>query len=103
MNWRDPRSELPFQGQRVWVMLEPHKDRGSFLDSAMSIQIVCGEACYSNDGKFLEIQNYDELGQGGIGWSFAEQRKDDEEYGNYQPRATAWIPVEEMFAKDKET
>lgn len=78
-------------------MLAPHKERGSLLDSAMSIQIVCGEASYSRDGKLLEIQNYDELGQGAIGWSF-----EDSEFNDYQKRAIGWIPVEEMFEKDKE-
>jgi hypothetical protein len=73
MNWRDPKKELPYQGQRVWVMLQPHKERGSLLESAMSIQIVCGEAFYpSTDPKSLEIQNWDELGQDAIGWSFEE-------------------------------
>lgn len=100
MNWRYPNKELPYQGQKVWVMLEPHKERGSLLDSAMSIQIVCGEASYgAADPTSLEIQNYDELGLGGIGWSFIDYRKDDEDYGDYQPRAIAWIPVEEMFER----
>jgi len=96
MNWRNPKEELPKQGQRVWVMLAPHKDRGSLLESAMSIQVVCGEASYSTDGKLLEIQNNDELGEGAIGWSFEDYLKDSE-YGDYQPKAIGWVPVEEMF------
>jgi hypothetical protein len=92
MNWRNPKKELPKQFQKVWVMLQPHKDRGSLLDSAMSIQNVCGEASYSTDGGFLEIQNNDELGQGFIGWSF-----ENSIFSEYQPIAIAWMSVEEMF------
>lgn len=95
MNWRNPKDELPIQGQKVWVMLAPHKDRGDLLSSAMSIKIVCGEASYSRDGKRLEIQNYDELGEGSIGWSFKRgSQYDDSEL------AIAWVPVQEVFERN---
>lgn len=93
MNWRSPKMSLPESGQTVFVMLAPHKDRGDLLSSAMSIQIVCGVATYSQDGKQLEIQNYDELGMGNIGWSFGINSDSDE------PRAMAWVPVQEMFER----
>lgn len=90
MKWRDPAKELPVDGQTVWVLLAPHKDRGSLLKSAMSMEIVCGEV-YSNEN-VIRVENMDELGMGSIGWYLV--RPDnfiyDESYG------IAWLPVEEL-------
>ena len=86
MNWRNPKEELPKDGHTVWVMLEPHKDRGSLQNSAMSIEIVCGEF---NKASGL-VENYDELGLGAIHWALSG---DDEGRGT----AIAWLPVSEMW------
>lgn len=91
MNWRNPEIELPKEGQKVWIMLEPHKDRGSLLESAMSIQVVCGEATYLSDGKACLIENGDELGSGDIAWVLGDYESDYSEY------AFAWLPVEEFI------
>lgn len=92
MNWRNPAEELPEQNQTVWVMLEPHKERGDLLESAMSIEIVAGITSYSNDNKSIRVENYDELGRGGISW-YLKYDADD-----YYPDsiAIAWLPINEM-------
>ena len=90
MRWRDPKQELPKEGQTVWVMLAPHKDRGSLRDSVMSIQILCGETSYARDGSSCRVDNGDELGRGNISWYLQNcpHYEDDE--------VIAWLPVEEM-------
>ena len=105
MNWRDPKIEMPRQGQYVWLYLRPHKDRGSLIKSAASTQIVCGEVAYYSYGDFGErycvIHNYDELGSGSISWHLGLL---PDEYSYNQEDGIAWIPVEEMsypkFYKD---
>lgn len=90
--WRDPKIELPPDRAKVWVMLRSHKERGGFFESAMGIQIVCGEAYYHKDGCWVE--NFDELGYGSIKWHLDDGKMDlcahDEECG------VAWIYIEEM-------
>jgi hypothetical protein len=92
MRWRKPEDELPGEGQRVWVMVSPHKDRGGLWESAMSIHIVCGETSYSADRTTCRVDNGDELGQGNVSWYLAGNLYDENE------RAIAWMPVAEMFA-----
>jgi hypothetical protein len=92
MNWRNPKKQLPEENQKVWVMLEPHKRRGGLLESAPSIEIVCGEAFFYGQN-LCRVDNYDELGMGNIGWNLGKLPDDfiyNESYG------IAWIPVEEM-------
>jgi hypothetical protein len=91
MNWRNPKEVLPEQGQLVWVMLEPHKDRGSLLESAPSIEIVCGWAFRYDD--VCGVDNNDELGLGGISWYLTKSKN---KYLNFEAGAMAWMPVEEM-------
>lgn len=90
MRWRNPNEEMPEPNQIVWVMVEPHKDRGSLLKSAPSIEVACGWVSYSTEGK-CRVDNADELGHGAIGWQLGGKN----EYG-YDPFAIAWLPVEEM-------
>lgn len=98
MNWRNPKKELPKQDQKVWVMLEPHKERGSLQESAMSIQIVCGEVCHGTYGdtkeKYCIIENYDELGWGSLSWKLAGAEDGTIAW------VIAWLPVEEMVYPD---
>ena len=91
MNWRNPEKELPKNNSVVWIMLEPHKDRDTLLDSASSIEIVCGWA--STHEGICRVDNMDELGSGGISWylTLPEDFRYDESYG------MAWLPVEEML------
>lgn len=89
INWRNPKKELPSEGELVWVMLEPHKNRGSLLASTMSIEIVCGEVSYGRDGSCV-VFNHDELGQGNIGWLLNESKY------HWETKAIAWIPINEM-------
>lgn len=88
MNWRNPDKQLPEDGQVVFAMLEPHKVRGGLLDSAASIQIVCGWVDFG--GPSCVLENNDELGMGAISWNFD---------GDY-PDILAWLPVEEMSFPD---
>ena len=90
LNWRNPEKELPTDGQRVWVMLEPHKDRGSLFASAMSIEVCCGEVSWCNEGVECRVFNVDELGLGDISWVLRG------ELDGYDTRAIAWLPVDEM-------
>ncbi len=96
MNWINPKLKLPVHGQLVWVMLEPHKIRGSLLQSAPSIQVVCGWVQTCNDGEVI-VSNYDELGSGGISWVLV-QHPEDPDY--YSQEAIAWMPVEDMPLPD---
>jgi len=84
--WRDPSQELPAPDQKIFAMLNPHKVRGSLLDSACSIQIISG---WYHMGR---IENYDEYGWGSQAWKLDPRLGpcDDQE------EAIAWIPVEEM-------
>lgn len=91
-NWINPAYCLPKDGQKVWVMLSPRQNRGTFLNSAMSIQIVCGVAAVYEDR--CAVRNWDELGLGSILWHF----KAPEGYNFDEPIAMAWIPVEDMPA-----
>jgi hypothetical protein len=95
MNWRDPKKQLPENNQLVWIMLEPHKRRGGLLESAPSIEIVCGWAntCNSRARLVCRIENMDELGSGGIGWFLGELPND---FGYNESYGIAWLPVEEM-------
>jgi hypothetical protein len=93
VNWRNPDQELPAEGQLVFVMLDPHKWRGSMLDSAASIMIVGG---WYRHGR---VENNDEIGEGSQ--CYLLNPKDE---SSYYSRAIAWIPVEEMaFPKFKES
>lgn len=97
MKWRNPKNDLPKSGERVWVMLAPHKYRGSLLASAMSIEIACGEASWSNDNDACRVENGDELGSGSISWYlFATDNYRDRylQYGYVE--AIAWLPLTEM-------
>lgn len=89
MKWRSIKEELPKEGEVVWVMLEPHKDRGTLLQSAQSIQICCGEVRFMNPGSLdFEVQNNDELGLGAIAWTNSG--------GCYGDPILAWMSVEDM-------
>lgn len=92
MNWINPRYSLPKEGQTVWVMLYPHKERGNFLNSAMSIEIVCGEVSFSNDGTSCRVENCDELGMGAVSWYL--KAPEDFRYG--EPLGMAWLPLEDV-------
>ncbi len=99
MNWRNPKEELPEDDQLVWVMLEPHKNRGSLLESALSIEIVAGYVCYSNNLKNVVVNNNDELGMGAVCYHLKYDIED------YYPEniAIAWLPINEMeFPKWRE-
>lgn len=92
INWRNPKEELPNDGDVVWVMVEPHKWRGSLKDSAKSIMIVCGEVCFSRTNNDCVVQDYDELGWGTQSWFLRASS-----YGHYRKEmAVAWLPFEEM-------
>lgn len=95
VRWRDPENELPEDNEIIWAMLEPHKNRGSLLKSAPSIQIVCGWA--SVHGDECSIENADELGWGSVSWKL----KSKEYYGG-DTRAIAWVPLEEMTLPSEE-
>lgn len=97
MRWRKPKEELPKEGQKIWVMSLPHKYRGSFLDSAMSIKIYCGETSYADDGSSCRVENGDELGQGNRAWYFYATQK-HADYMYVDDWIMAWMPVEEMVA-----
>lgn len=90
MNWCNPKENLPTDNQMVWVMLEPHKNRGRLLDSSPSIEIVCGWTSHDNDGS-CRVENEDELGLGNISWYLVSKGKSYSEYN-----AIAWLPVNEM-------
>jgi hypothetical protein len=91
MKWRNPKNELPKDGQKVWALLAPRKNRGSLMDSMMSMQIVCGETSHASDGSSCRVDNGDELGQGNISWYLTGRPDYAEE------TVLAWLPVEEMF------
>lgn len=86
MNWRNPKKEFPEPGEVVWGLLDPHKQRGSLLESAPSMQIICGWA--DLDGSIMRIENADELGFGNIEWS--------SEDNNSTEKIIAWLPLNEM-------
>jgi hypothetical protein len=101
VSWRDPRVELPYDGQVIFVMIEPHKKRGSLRESIQSIMIVCGQWRSFSPEKFPNfidrpkgfgrIENMDEYGWGWQSWFFSchdESKSSD--------NAIGWIPVEEM-------
>lgn len=88
IRWRNPKKEWPQHDQLVFVMLEAHKPRGTFVKSAASVEIVGGWANWVGSKCFIE--NNDELGHGAISWILLG---DDE---GYDTRAVAWIPAEEM-------
>ena len=92
MKWRNPKKELPKDGDIVWIMLKPHKDRGSLINSSPSIEIVCGWA-YSNSKGAVIIDNNDELGMGSVMWDL---RLPEGEY-TIHGLAIGWMPVEEMI------
>jgi len=92
MRWRDASKEMPKCGQKVWVLLHPHKVRGDWLDSAESIQILAGEACETGNG--MEVDNGDELGLGGICWKF------EYDYSTVYEHIRGWMPLEEMIYPD---
>lgn len=87
MNWRNPKKQLPKAGERVWLLLPPHKPRGTLNESAMSVEIVCGEVYYY--GNTVRVENNDELGQGSIGWLLQGESQFDE-------KALYWLPLQEM-------
>lgn len=91
MNWINPDAALPKQGETVWIMLYPHKERGNFLNSAMSIEIVCGVVGFTSDG-LCRVENYDELGMGGVGWYLTIP----EDFDWSEPAGMAWLPLKEM-------
>lgn len=95
MKWRNPEKELPEDNAIVWVMMAPHKYRGSFLQSAASIIIQCGTVNYSNDGKTVFVDNCDEQGLGSVCWCL-KQPCNPENY-RYEDIAIAWLPVDEMI------
>ena len=90
MNWRNPSKELPKQGQKVWVMLEPQKGGGwsaaSPEESMRSIQILCGEAS-SHDDTSCRMEKDTERGGGTITWNSEGD----------STRVTAWVPIKEMM------
>jgi hypothetical protein len=98
MKWINPQDSWPKNEQPVWLLLEPHKERGSLLDSAMSVLIVCGVAYNHPKLNECRIENYDELGLGGIGWSF--YKNDDCMHNHDNGRPIAWLPVQEMILPD---
>lgn len=71
-------------------MTEPHKARGSFQESAESIEIVCGVVAHYPDLGEVCVENIDERGYGSERWFL---KADPSETG---PWAAAWIPFEEM-------
>lgn len=93
MRWRNPAVELPEQNQKVWVMLEPHKERGTLLESAEAIEILCGETEWRPDMEECRVTNGDELGYGNLAWYLASDIEANDPYRRY---AMAWMPVEEM-------
>ncbi len=88
MNWRNPSNELPPVNSTVWIMLEPHKERGTLLDSARSIQILCGEVWAF--GKYLHVVDNDENGRGSQHYILRG------EPDHYEEHVMAWLPLEEM-------
>ena len=68
--WRKSFESLPNHGDIVAILLEPHKNRGSYLESAMSMEVVFGKVnvYVTNDKKSIYVDNNDELGLGCIGW-----------------------------------
>lgn len=86
MKWRNPKEELPKHDQAVYVMLKPHKWRGSMRESAASIQIVAG--WYWSP----LVENIDEYGFGSLGYILDPATKED----GHKDRAIAWVPAEEM-------
>lgn len=87
MNWRDPKKQLPKAGDKVWLLLPPHKPRGSLIDSAMSVEIVCGEVCHY--GHIVRVENNDELGQGNVAWLLQGESE-------FEENALYWLPLNEM-------
>lgn len=83
MKWKNV-NEIPDDDQLIWCMLNPHKKRGSLLQSAASIQIVCG---WYRDGS---VENADELGSGNITWSFSD-------FNGYEEHVIAWMPVHDLI------
>lgn len=94
MKWRNPKEELPKQDDVVWVMLKPHKWRGSNEESIQSIQIVCGNVnIYENGDVF--VLNHDELGLGSQCYELF-LAKDSERDSVYNDFAVAWAALEDM-------
>ena len=87
LNWKNPKKELPNKGKLVAVMIEPHKFKDSIKDSLKSSVIYFGTASVLGDGS-CRIDNDDELGRGGISWSF-----DDSPYE--EDKAVAWAYIDE--------
>lgn len=85
MKWRNPKVELPVADQRVFVMLEAHKER------AESIEIVGGETWYPHNGGCF-VENNDELGLGSKSYVLVDR----DDYDTDRQRAVAWIPLEEF-------
>lgn len=98
MRWRDPKTELPDQDQIVWVLLAPHKPRGTLRESARSIRIVCGEANFYPQGVCV-VESYDELGTGNEAWVLRFRRGND--CDPYRDQALAWMPVDEMLLPEE--
>lgn len=89
MHWRNPQKEKPELNQIVWVMLYPHKNRGTLKESAPSIQICCGWTCFSSSGNW-RVENMDELGLGGISW------EPYQDFSMADSIILAWLPLDEM-------
>lgn len=90
MNWRNPKKELPNEGEIVVILLQHWKERG-----ALSCELYCGEVEYSNDRLSCRAYNSDYIGAGAASWPIWQH--EDYEYRNSDVDiAKAWIPASEF-------
>jgi hypothetical protein len=90
MRWRNPKEELPNEGETVWVLLQHWKEEG-----ALSCEIYCGEVEYSNDRLSCRAFNNDWIGSGGASWTIW-QSSEYEYQSDDCDTAKAWLPASEL-------
>lgn len=89
MNWRNPETEVPATGQRVWVLIQHWKEKGP-----LSCEIYCGEVVLANDGSELAVFNNDDIGRGSARWLLRTKHR--ERMLDTDIWVRAWAPVEEL-------
>jgi hypothetical protein len=89
MNWKDPKKELPKEGQTIAVVTQHWKEH-----NPLSCEIYFGVVQYDNQGKNPIVNNEDFTGKGSY-WIYLTQDEEDEFFYNKE-YALAWIDYKEL-------
>lgn len=89
INWKDPKKELPKEGQSVAVITQHWKEH-----KPLSCQIYFGIVHYDNQGKNPIVDTNDFIGHGSF-WIYLNQDEEDDSY-TYNEHALAWIDYKDL-------